>query len=327
MDDKRLKIVSVDGKQENRKMPSSRKTRREETQARMDRLWLEDPEQFDPFRNCIEQERLVRTLDLVDRFIPLKDKKVADLGCGGGELTRMFRDKGASVDALDISSIALKKLKSGDMDHITPFQECLPTTTLPDDGYDLVSSTEVIAYLQSDDYRLYLAEMSRLVKLEGFVVCSTSLDINTEAPLEQFSRLVETEFEIHEWSLGYHLCYIRWCNFWEAPGKFVRAYQNPDYRERQIKKRIGLSRLWFKWNSQLIPSYFWRVVAMATNPLASFFRHNKKLMLWTEKFCHFLWNENGISHAIFIGKRRPLIYPLPPKEIPMERKHKREVWE
>ena len=92
MCEKRLNIVEVEPLKNGQNKPKSSyaggKARRMETQAYFDRLWLVDPDHFDPAHKCMELERLDRTLQLINEKLPLKDKTVADLGCGSGELSR-----------------------------------------------------------------------------------------------------------------------------------------------------------------------------------------------------------------------------------------------
>lgn len=330
MSDKRLNIVSVG----NEKSPKDRsynyaggKTRRMETQAYFDRLWLIDPEQFNPLRNCLEQERLQRTFKIIQKHLDLQDKKAVDLGCGSGVFSRMLRDAGCSVDALDISENALKKLKESDMARMRAIQDYVPSTTLPDYAYDLVVCAELIADLNSDEYRLLISELVRLVKKEGFIVGSTALDINSMDALQRFADLVETEVHIDEWSFGYHRLYIRLSDFFEAASRFVRAGRDPEYRSRGLKERYGLSRWWFNLNSARIPSMLWSLLQWPCKPFVHILKNNRTLLLSLEKICKFFWSTSGITEAIFIGKCRPMLMELPPEERPKEMKHKRQVWE
>jgi 2-polyprenyl-3-methyl-5-hydroxy-6-metoxy-1,4-benzoquinol methylase len=324
-----LRIVATEKAQINGKnsLKITKPNRRDEMRAKMERLWHQNPESFDPLRNCMERERLERTEKIIKETTSLGGKLVADLGCGGGEFSRRLRDQAATLHAVDVATNALQKLKENDMLNIIPIQDCLPTTLLKDDTYDIVVCTEVIAYLNPDEYRLLFSELSRLIKPNGYVVCSTALDIDTEDPVERFAALAETEFTIEKWVLSYHAFYIRLVNFFEAPSRFVRANRSPEYRQDELNKRKGWKRLWFRWNSSPVLSKFWLVVQWVTAPITSLFRQNKSLMLKMERFCRFLWNTSGISHALFIGKKRPLDFPLPPEEKPRELKHKKQVWE
>lgn len=331
MENKRLKVVETDNqinnKNENTSSHSNRKMQRKAVQARFDRLWLIDPEHMDPCRNCMERERIDRTMTLIQSTCSLKDKLVADLGCGSGVLTRKIRDEGAQVDAVDISGNALKILQENQMHNINAIQDYVPMTTLKDDGYDLIISTELVALLPEDEFRLYFSELARLVKLDGYVVCSTEIDINSEDALQKFANLAETEFKIEKWVLSYHLCYLRVVDFFKAPARFARAASDNEYRSREINKRYGINQWWFRLNSTKGPAFLWSLIQYPFKPILGLLSQNKTVLLCLEKVCSFLWNQSGISHAIFIGQRRPMLEVLPKDEIPREIKHKKQLWE
>jgi 2-polyprenyl-3-methyl-5-hydroxy-6-metoxy-1,4-benzoquinol methylase len=300
--------------------------RREETQAKFERLWLTDPERFNPLRNCMERERLDRTAQLLKEFIDVKDRRVVDLGCGEGCFSHRMTEAGATVDAVDIANNALKLLKTKYPDVHKTIQDYLPKTRLKEDAYDIVLAMEVIAYLYPDDYRLFFSELARLVNTNGYVLCSTAIDTHSEDALQRFGDLAETEFKVEKWRFSHHLFYMWLCEFFEAPSRFVRARKDREYRQEQINQRYGFNKWWFKLNSHPIPAGIWGVVQYLTRPVARFLNQSRGIMLSLEKVCRTLWADAGITHAMFIGIRRPLVMPVP-KEIPRELKHKRQVWE
>jgi 2-polyprenyl-3-methyl-5-hydroxy-6-metoxy-1,4-benzoquinol methylase len=323
----KLHITNVEHQQHPKTPVVNRSVRRQEIQATMERMWLNDAEQFNPERDSVQRKRVSHTLMTVKKYLDLNDKRCVDLGCGSGVITRLLRDANSKVDAVDIANLALERLKAHDMRHITPIQDCLPSSRLEDNAYDLVVCTELIGYLDPKEYRLLFAELARLVKKEGYVACSSSLDIHSENALERFSALAETEFEIEEWVLGYHLLWIKGCHFLEAPAHFIRASQDAFERNQEIGKRKALNKWWFRFNSTRPMALFWRGVNLLASPLAKGLRQSDALVNILEKVTKLIWDESGISHALFIGNRRPLTFPLPKNEIPIERKHKREVWE
>ncbi len=308
--------------------PNSQNAWRSEARARFERLWLLNPEQFNPLRNCMERERIERTWSLAVEFLPLKNKLVADLACGAGVMTQRLKEAGARVHALDIASIPLKILQEKVPQVDQTFQQCLPHTTLEDDAYDMVFADEVIAFIPPQQLRLFMSELSRLIKPDGYVICSTALDLNTQDPLARFESLTETEFKIHKWVCSHHRLHIRLRNFFSAPGRYARANANPEYRQQELQKRTGFSQKWLRWNSESPLVLFWKVVQLVSNPIAHLFKQNRFLLLFLEKICRTLWGNLGISHATFIASRRPLQpLVLPKDEIPVERKGKRQVWE
>ena len=200
----RLNIIAVEEK--SKPVTSSPlRTRREENQAKFDRMWHLDPEQFNPLRNCMERERIERTWNFLTDHIDPNGKRVVDLGSGLGIFAVKLSDAGAHVDAVDVSKLALSQLPEG----VNGVHDCMPSTKLSDDAYDVVASLDLIAHLPIRDHRLYMAELSRLVKRDGFVICSTPLDFRTEGAVELFLQLAETEFEIEKIMISYHALYHR----------------------------------------------------------------------------------------------------------------------
>lgn len=323
----RLNVIGTQNAPSNPPLESPRPgSLRLEAQAKFERLWMVDPEQFNPLRNCKERERLARSWDLMKEFADPSGKLAADLGCGSGIFSRKLTEGGAGVHAVDIAHQALQRVQEMGLSGIKTFQEYVPRTSLKDEAYDIVVATEIIAYLPHTEQRLLMSELCRLVKRKGIVICSAPIDINSIDALQRFGELAETEFKIEKWTFSYHRLWIRILDFFQAPRRFAKAAQDAEYRERELSMRQALSHWWFKWNSKKPFSLVWSLMQYLTNPLADFLKQQRSLLLGLEKICRFFWTDTGISHALFVGTRRPLIV-VKPEEIPQERKHKREVWE
>jgi len=305
----------------------AKKSRRQEIQASMERLWLRNPDQFNPERDCLQRQRIQRTLEALKNRMQLEGKRAVDLGCAAGTFSRLLRDAGAKVDAVDVATNALERLKESDMHDITAIHDCLPTTKLDDNAYDIIVCTELISYLHPNEYRLLFAELARLIKADGIMVFSTALDTETEDPIDRLVMLAETEFIVDQWILSYHSLYLKLCHFFEAPGNFVKASQDKELRQQELYSRRSLSRRWFQLNSSAVMATAWRLIACITSPLGRMVRQSQWIMDRLEKICRCISSQSGISQAIFVGRRRPLNFPLPPDKIPKEVKHKREVWE
>lgn len=319
-------LKMTNGKETNEEaFNSPLKLKKQKAEAYFERLWFVDKEQFNPETNCMGRLRVERTIDLIHDYLSPETKVVSDLGCGFGIFAKHLRDKGAKVDAVDIAKNALEHV--ADEENITPFQEYVPYTHLEDDHYDLVISTELIAYLPKEDFRLYFSELSRLVKKDGFVVCSTPIDIYSDEALQRFAALAETEFDIEKWVFGYHYLWIKFHAFWHAPYAFVKAANDQRYRKEQLEARKGLSRWWFRSNSSPGMSFFWTPFKWLFQPILNLIRNSKKFLTSLESISRFLWQDQAISHAIFIGKRRPLLKPPPDDLVPIERRTKKIVWE
>lgn len=309
----------------NRENRDLERQRRLEAEASFERLWLKEERQFDPDRNCMERLRIERTVNLIDKRCVLKDLLVVDLGVGFGEISKNLRDKGAKIDAVDIAKNPLDLLaKERD---IRKIQDYVPFTHLEDNHYDLVLSTELIALLPRDEYRLFFSELSRLVKNNGKVVCSTLIDIYSEDAIQQFASFAETEFIIEEWVLSYHYLWTKFLHFFETPGRYIRAFHDQRYRKEQLSKKTALRQTFYRFNSSYSASFFWKAMQWVFHPIVNFLKENKSFLLFLESVSKFIWQEQGISHAIFFGKKRPLFEPPSENEQPIERKTKKIVWE
>jgi len=327
MSDDRLRVISVENNQASITRTFKPKTNREEVQAEFERLWNRNPKQFDPLRNCMERERLKRTFAMIEEDFNLSGKLVVDLGCGRGVFSRRLQDGGAIVDAVDIAKNALKSLEEEDTRNIRSIHDYVPSTKLEDDRYDLVVCTDLIAYIKPREHRLTINELARLVKREGYIICSTPIDIHSEDAIERFAALAETDLEILQWRFSYHCLYIRFLDFFEAPRRFARARKDKTYCEKALNDRHHLARWWFKVNSLPVIGDFWGIAKYLTSPVANWVKQSRTVLLGLEKVCRLFWSESGISHAIFMARRRPLVEPTPVESQPIERKKKRTVWE
>lgn len=325
-----LNIITVPSSDEtsssNTSSNRSRTARVKEMQAKFERMWLINPEQFNPLRNCMERERIERTWELLVRHTSLEEKQTADIGCGEGLLSRRLRDAGAHVEAVDIAENALKHLKEKDHHRIHTKQEALPNTSLPDNAYDVIVCTEVIADLNRDDYRLFFAELSRLVKSSGVVVCSSAIDIDSDGGVDKLNELAQTEFDILESVKSYHALYIRLRRMLEAPSRFIEGWQDSAVKKKELSKRHGFSWVWYWMNTSPLFVWMWYGLEPLTRPFRRLLKNSRKTLLRLEKFCRLLWDESGVSHYLFIAKRRPL-QMVDPREIPIEHPHKKEIWE
>lgn len=322
MTNNRLQVVATEG------LPpqKSKASRREEAKIKFEKLWSSNPEQFNPLRNIRETERLNRTESLLHKHLDLTGKCVADLGCGYGQLTAKYALKAGHIDAVDIAHQPLQHIVNNLFPNVTAIQDFIPQTKLPDEAYDLVASTELIAFLPHELYRLYFSELSRLVKLDGLILCSTSLDIATEDALERFINLAESEFKIIDWVFSYHTLHIRLDGFFSIPENNIKASKNLEYRNEQLQIRSGFAQTWFRWNSSSYLAPLWIPLKLLFSPF-KYLLNKKRSLLWLESTSRFLWSDRGISHVTIIGKRKTLVTPKDTDQVIVERKHRKQVWE
>lgn len=326
MPENRLNIIDITSESSDFSYQSSRLASRKALQAKFERLWLLDPEQFNPLRNCLERERLERTWNLLTKHAAIAHQSALDIGCGSGVFSRRLRDAGAKVEGVDISENALKKFKETDALNIKLKQDAMPNTQLPDHGYHVVVCTELIAELPKEDYRLFFAELARVIQPAGYLVCSSSIDIDSEGGVEKLMELAQSEFDIIDQTPSYHALYLRLKRFFKAPSHYIQGWKNSEYKKKEMESRKGLGRLWYAANSSPFLIWFWWMCNPLTLPFQKILNSQQKILLLLEKACRFLWDQEGISHYIFIAKRRSLP-SIREDEIPVEKHKRKEVWE
>jgi len=321
----RLKIVNSSIERSD-SIPS-RHLVKKQLEAKFERAWLIDPEQFNPLKNCLQKERLARSLALLSSHVDLRNKKITDIGCGSGVFTRLLRDKGAEIDAVDIATNALKKFADFDQTHIQTKQATMPDTRLSDDYYDVVVSLDLIAELPPQEYRLFFAELARVIKPDGYLLCSSSIDINSEDGVEKLLHLTQTEFEITTIKKSYHALFIRLKNILTSPSFYVKMWKDKKLRDQELKNRQGLNYYLFFLNTSYGLIGLWVILAFLASPFINWMKNKRAVLLSLENICQFVSDEKGISHLIFLAKRKPLQPEIASEDQPREHLKKREVWE
>jgi 2-polyprenyl-3-methyl-5-hydroxy-6-metoxy-1,4-benzoquinol methylase len=166
-------------------------------------------------------------------------------------------------------------------------KQWVPYTTLPDMSYGMVIATDLIAWLSENEYRLFFSELARLVSREGKIVVSTPLDIYSLNAYQKFLLLAETEMTIEAVQKSYHALSVR----------FLSMLNRKKWRQRLFK------------------------------PLIHWIENSDRLLHYLEQMTQFFYADQGISHVVILGKRRPLFTPLSQDKIPIERTPKKTVWE
>jgi 2-polyprenyl-3-methyl-5-hydroxy-6-metoxy-1,4-benzoquinol methylase len=325
MANSRLSIVSVENSKENATNTPSRATRMRQLQAKYERLWLIDPERFNPLKNIKGRERLERTWTLLTRHISLNNQQVVDIGCGAGIFSFRLADQGCQVKAVDIAANALKLVQQKRHTNVSCQQETMPFTSLPDQGYDLVVCTEVIADVYPEDYRLFFAELSRVIRPTGYLLFSSAIDIQTDQGVQRLQELALTEFDILESVVSYHALSIRLKRLLEKPALFIRGWQDKQFYEEEMKHRQGIQKLGFWICTSFFLVWLWYAILPLTTRLLHYLNTSRSCLLRLEKICRSLWHKKGISHYLFIAKQRPLKM-VDPQQIPIEKPGRKEIW-
>jgi len=123
----------------------------------------------------------------------LKDKRILDVGCGGGILSEEFAKAGALVTGIDLSPVALDAAKihakesSLEIDY--RLISVLELSTLSPQSFDAVICAEVLEHV--DDLAGFLKECCGLLKKGGYLFFST---INKTVSARFFAIFVAENF-------------------------------------------------------------------------------------------------------------------------------------
>lgn len=119
--------------------------------------------------------RFIRRFELIREFfsdVPLKDRAVADIGCGAGFISRYLCESGARVTGIDVSPAMIEAARQ----NCSAFPDAKfvlgPADKLafPDRSLDAVTCISVLEYVP--DEKAVLAEIARVLKLNGVALIS-----------------------------------------------------------------------------------------------------------------------------------------------------------
>lgn len=135
-----------------------------------------------------------KATDLVRELMPLKGKRILDVGCGDGALTRFLAHEGAVATGIDVSETRLADARAAEAvagaDYREGRGEKLP---FPDASIDGVVYNNALHHVPVDAMAAALAEAARVLKPGGRLVVIEPL-----AEGEYFSlvRQIEDETEV-----------------------------------------------------------------------------------------------------------------------------------
>ncbi|MGG7059028.1 class I SAM-dependent methyltransferase [Clostridium tertium] len=114
----------------------------------------------------------------------IKDKVVADLGCGTGFVSLALSDEASIVFSVDNSSNMLKQLKANASDkNLYLIKSSLDNLSLFDESVDIVFINMALHHIK--DAKKAISEMNRVLKKDGVVVISDVMEHDGEWAREE----------------------------------------------------------------------------------------------------------------------------------------------
>lgn len=102
----------------------------------------------------------------------LQDKRVLDVGCGGGILSEGLAQNGAFVTAIDAEPNAIETAKKhADLLHLSIDYHCSSLEVYENTPFDLITCMELLEHV--NDYSQVIAHAARLIKKDGLLFLST----------------------------------------------------------------------------------------------------------------------------------------------------------
>lgn len=184
------------------------------------------------------EERKGEKLDFLsdlwlDKYQEIVDKipkgNCLDLGCGLGQYTKYFLDKGFNVTSCDISPEVLKRLKENIKGSITLELDMSEKLPFRDNSFDLVFANLSIHYFDTKTTASLLKEIKRILKDDGYFIGSVN-SLKTFKFLKEPKKLED--------------------NYYQEGNRFVRLWNKEqfDYFFKDFKEVVLKEVTTTRWN-------------------------------------------------------------------------------
>lgn len=159
--------------------------KRNKTDNNTAKYWKEKPELFNNsylqkksfayFVHLFLNSRMRESIEVLES-VPVKNKKILDIGCGGGQYLEYFLNKGGNVTGVDYSPkmilIANRYLKDRNFKNFSLRVADVRKLPFPNNNFDVVIGIGLLEYLV--DPELAMTEITRILKPRGYCLLSFS---------------------------------------------------------------------------------------------------------------------------------------------------------
>ena len=166
---------------------------------------------------------------IISTFLdPTQQKTVVDLGCGGMALTKLYRDQGFDVTAVDVRT---DRNRDKEKDGIKFIQQDIRETDL--NGYDVISHLGLLYHMTLEDQ----LDMFNRIPSNTITVLETQIyEPNTVTP-KGAKRLTTAKQDVYHGALwqepGNHVLTASWNNetsFWHRPNSLYRMCRRTGFK-------------------------------------------------------------------------------------------------
>ena len=128
---------------------------------------------FNPVRISYIKENIIKTFNLSQKKLPLKNIKILDIGCGGGLLSEPISRLGAKVTAIDasIKNIEVAKIHAKKNNLKINYICSSPEKLKIKNQFDVILNMEIVEHV--DNVSFFLKSCSRLLKKDGIMFVAT----------------------------------------------------------------------------------------------------------------------------------------------------------
>jgi len=129
------------------------------------------------------EQILILEESLQSNYVP-RSGKLLELGCGAGDISLWFAEKGFDVFGIDISPTAIEwaqnKARMRNVKADFKVGNVLDMKEYPDDFFDFVLDGHCLHCIIGEDRRVFLSEANRVLKPKGFFHVRTMCDRVTD---------------------------------------------------------------------------------------------------------------------------------------------------